>query len=161
VAARWGFEGFLPRRGGERRVRLARIAADDRATVLFEAPGRTGATLRDLAAACGEGRPAALCRELTKLHEEVRRGSLGELAAGAVGDPPRGEVTIVVAGADGAGGLAGADAATPDERQAKIEAARRRVGQLAGSGMSRSAAARTVASETGLPRRDLFRPEDR
>jgi 16S rRNA (cytidine1402-2'-O)-methyltransferase len=65
-APRWTFEGFLPRRGRERTMRLARIGASDRATVLFEAPARTAATLRDLAAACGEDRRAALCRELTK-----------------------------------------------------------------------------------------------
>ena len=105
-APRWAFEGFLPRKGAERRERLARIAADDRATVLFEAPGRTAATLRDLAAACGPERLAAVCRELTKRHEEIRRGPLGR--AGGGGRPPhrsRGEVTIVVAGA--AAGAAG------------------------------------------------------
>ena len=66
-------------RAASARSALARIAADDRATVLFEAHGRTAATLRDLAGACGEER-RAVCRELTKLHEEVRRGTLGELA---------------------------------------------------------------------------------
>ena len=97
-AARWGFEGFLPRRGRERRDRLARVAGDDRATVLFEAANRAAATLRDLAAACGDHRPAALARELTKMHESVWRGGLGALAARAAAEPPRGEVTIVVAG---------------------------------------------------------------
>jgi 16S rRNA (cytidine1402-2'-O)-methyltransferase len=67
---RWSFEGFLPRSGRERRERIARIAADERATVLFEAPGRVAATLGDLATACGVDRPAAICRELTKLHEK-------------------------------------------------------------------------------------------
>ena len=62
---RWGFEGFLPRSGRERRERLSRIAADDRATVIYEAPGRTLATIRDLGAACGGDRLAAVCRELT------------------------------------------------------------------------------------------------
>ena len=102
-APRWSFEGFLPRKGRERRERLARIAADERATVLFEAPGRTAGTLRDLAAVCGDERPAALCRELTKRHEEIRRGTLGELAAGAAERRPiRGEVTLVVSGAPAA-----------------------------------------------------------
>ncbi|HET9853399.1 MAG TPA: 16S rRNA (cytidine(1402)-2'-O)-methyltransferase, partial [Candidatus Limnocylindrales bacterium] len=98
---RWGFEGFLPRAGRERRERLARIAADDRSTVLFEAPTRLAATLRDLATACGAGRPAAVCRELTKLHEQVARATLEELAS-AVADgsiPARGEIVIVVASA--------------------------------------------------------------
>ena len=97
-APRWGFEGFLPRRGAERRERLARVANDDRATVLFEAPGRTAATVRDLRDACGEGRRAAVCRELTKLHEEILRGTLGELTERLVETGARGEVTIVVAG---------------------------------------------------------------
>ncbi len=150
AAPRWGFEGFLPRSGRERRERLARIAADERATVLFEAPGRTAATLRDLAAAYGAERRGALCRELTKLHEEIRRGPLGELAAGAVMDPPRGEVTIVVAGraaaADATGPTAGA-----------VAGARARVAALVADGLSRSAAAKQVAAETGMPRRELFR----
>ena len=79
-SARWTFEGFLPRRGAERKARLKRICADERTTVLFEAPGRAAATLADLAAACGDDRRAALCRELTKLHEDVWRDSLAALA---------------------------------------------------------------------------------
>jgi 16S rRNA (cytidine1402-2'-O)-methyltransferase len=147
-APRWGFEGFLPRRGTERRARLARIASDDRATVLFESAGRTAATLRDLVAACGADRAAAVCRELTKRHEEVRRGRLGELAAWAEGRALRGEVTIVVAGAD-AGSVEGPSI--------DLASARVRVDALVAAGMSRSSAAKHVASETGLPRRDLFR----
>jgi 16S rRNA (cytidine1402-2'-O)-methyltransferase len=148
-APRWAFEGFLPRKGAERRERLARIAADDRATVLFEAPGRTAATLRDLAEACGAERAGALCRELTKLHEQVRRGGLAVLADGARTDPPRGEVTIVVAGAD------------PRERGVDVSLGmvegHRRVAELVAKGHSRVDAARIVARETGLPRRELFR----
>jgi 16S rRNA (cytidine1402-2'-O)-methyltransferase len=153
-APRWGFEGFLPRSGRERRERLARIAGDDRATILFEAPGRTAATLRDLAAACGHDRPAALCRELTKIHEEVRRGGLASLAVSAVTDPPRGEVTIVVAGRPPA--VVGAGMAPGP---AELEPARARVEALVAAGHRRADAARRVASETGLPRRDLFRRE--
>jgi 16S rRNA (cytidine1402-2'-O)-methyltransferase len=169
-AARWCFEGFLPRRGAERRQRLARIAGEDRATVLFEAPGRVAATLRELEAACGADRPAAVCRELTKVHEEVRRGTLGELAAGAAADPPRGEVTIVVGGraapAGGARGVAAhaglgavgssvGDAAGTD-RRARRRSARERVDVLVAGGMPRAAAARQVARETGFARRELF-----
>jgi 16S rRNA (cytidine1402-2'-O)-methyltransferase len=146
-AARWGFEGFLPRRGRERRERLARVSADERATVLFEAPNRAAATLADLAAACGAERRAALCRELTKLHEEVWRGSLGELAERAAGGPLRGEVTIVVAGAEPGAGF------TP----LTLEAGLAQVDSLVAEGWSRSSAAREVAQRTGLPRRDLFR----
>ncbi|HYN47778.1 MAG TPA: 16S rRNA (cytidine(1402)-2'-O)-methyltransferase, partial [Candidatus Nanopelagicales bacterium] len=95
---RWAFEGFLPRSGRERRARLARVGEDPRTTVVFEAPGRLAATLADLAAACGGDRPAAVCRELTKIHEEVRRASLADLAAAAADGAimARGEVVIVV-----------------------------------------------------------------
>lgn len=147
-AARWAFEGFLPRRGKERRIRLERICADERATILFEAPGRAAATLADLAAACGSDRRAALCRELTKLHEETWRGTLGELALRAADGSPRGEVTIVVAGAD--------ETPLPDAA-ATLEGGRIQVDQLVGEGWSRTSAAREVAQRTGLPRRDLFR----
>lgn len=153
-APRWAFEGFLPRKGADRRERLTRIAADDRATVLFEAPGRTAATLRDLATACGEERQGALARELTKLHEQVRRGTLAELAVGALIDPPRGEVTIVVAGLT-AGARTSAGDATID-----LAEGRRRVAALVAAGASRAEAARGVARETGLPRRELFRSDD-
>ena len=176
AAPRWGFEGFLPRSGRVRRDRLARIAADDRATVLFEAARRAAATLADLAAACGDGRPAALCRELTKIYEETWRGTLGDLAARAAREPPRGEVTIVVGGAPAGDvrrlgrGLAGStSAAAPDGpagipdnggSDARLRAARDRVGRLVADGLPRSAAARQVAAETGLPRRELFRVRD-
>jgi 16S rRNA (cytidine1402-2'-O)-methyltransferase len=161
-APRWAFEGFLPRKGAERRERLARIAADDRATVLFEAPGRTAATLRDLVAACGGDRAAAVCRELTKRHEQVRRGPLGELADGAAADPVRGEVTIVVAGAPadsvGRAGGPGPASTTPDD---PLAAAHARVASLVAGGASRAAAAKQVARETGLSRRALYgQPEE-
>jgi 16S rRNA (cytidine1402-2'-O)-methyltransferase len=146
---RWAFEGFLPRRGTERRERIAAICADGRATVVFEAPGRVAGTLADLAEACGADRAAALCRELTKLHEEVWRGSLGELAARAAESPPRGEVVIVVGG-DGEARVARPPAIAVHEARAEVE-------RLVGEGWSRSAAAREVARQTGLPRRDLFR----
>lgn len=155
-APRWSFEGFLPRKGRERRERIAILAADDRVTVLFEAPGRTAATLRDLAAACGGDRQAALCRELTKRHEEIRRGTLAELADHAVQDPPRGEVTLVVAGQ--APSALVSDPAV-DESEA-VAAARRRVALLVAGGLRRTEAARRVAAETGLPRRDLFLADD-
>ena len=149
---RWGFEGFLPRSGRERKDRLARIAGDDRATILFEAPSRLGATLRDLAEACGAERPAAVCRELTKLHEQVVRGTLAELSA-AVGTsiPARGEIAIVVAGSD----RAGVEVESEDQG-ATMAAARDRVAALVAGGLHRSDAAKQVAGETGLPRRDLY-----
>ena len=150
---RWGFEGFLPRRGRERRERLSRIAADDRATVVFEAANRLAATLGDLAQACGPERPGAVCRELTKLHEQVARGSLADLEAavraGAI--PTRGEVVLVLGAADQ---LATATA-TPGAPS--LEAALAAVDGLVAGGLGRAEAARRVAAETGLPRRALYR----
>ena len=152
---RWVFEGFLPRSGRERRERLAAIAADARGAVVFEAPGRVAGTLRDLAAACGDGRPGAIARELTKLHEQVVRGTLGELAA-AVADgtiPVRGEFVLVV----GMGQGRGAGHADTDAAAAKALAA---VERLIGEGVARGEAARRIAAETGVPRRRLYRPAD-
>ena len=95
---RFCFEGFLPRSGRDRAERLSALAAEPRTTVLFEAPGRTAATLRDLAGVCGADRPVAVARELTKLHEEVWRGTLAAAADWAAGGV-RGEVVVVLAGA--------------------------------------------------------------
>jgi 16S rRNA (cytidine1402-2'-O)-methyltransferase len=149
---RWGFEGFLPRSGRERKERLARVAADDRATVVFEAPGRLGATLRDLAAACGEDRAAAVCRELTKLHEQIVRGTLGDLhGAAAEGEiPARGEVVIVVA--------AGLPLGSGSEAKRGVDgaAALAMVDALVRGGASRAQAAKAVAAATGVPRRTLY-----
>jgi len=107
-AARFAFEGFLPRSGRERRERLEAIAARVETTVLYESPHRLAETLRDLAGACGAEREASVTRELSKLHEETRRGSLGELAesfaAGA-----RGEIVVVVGGAVPGAGRAEVD----------------------------------------------------
>ena len=119
---RWAFEGFLPRSGRERRERLARIAADERGTVLFEAPTRVTATLRDLAAACGPERRGAVCRELTKVHESFVRGTLGELAEAAASGqiPMRGEFVLVVGPDDGRR----ESAASAADEAATLEAAR-------------------------------------
>src|SRR3954453_6860193 len=95
---RFCFEGFLPRKAGERGRRLAALAAERRTMVFFEAPHRTATALAAMAGAFGADRPAAVCRELTKTHEEVRRGPLSDLVTWA-GEGVRGEVTIVVAGA--------------------------------------------------------------
>src|SRR6201999_9568 len=92
------FEGSPPRRPGERTRRFAELAGERRTMVFFESPKRTGATLRALAAALGGSRAAVVCRELTKTHEEIRRGTLDELAGWAAGEL-LGEVTVVVAGA--------------------------------------------------------------
>jgi 16S rRNA (cytidine1402-2'-O)-methyltransferase len=147
VAPRWSFEGFLPRRGGERTQRLARIAADERPTVLFESPGRTVGTLMDLAAVCGGDRPAAVARELTKLHEEVWRGTLESVAHRAVEQGVRGEVTIVV----------GPGTRAASEPSVSLSEAMRRVDARVAAGETRSGAARAVARETGHDRRALYR----
>ena len=158
---RWTFEGFLPRSGRDRRERLARVAADERGAVIYEAPSRLLATLGDLATACGPGRPAAVCRELTKLHEQIVRGSLEELATavdqGAI--PVRGELVIVVGAIPGGPASAGPTAGAAggvglDAALAEIEA-------LVAAGTARSAAVREVAARSGLPRRRLYRaPRD-
>jgi 16S rRNA (cytidine1402-2'-O)-methyltransferase len=95
---RFCFEGFLPRKGGERARALAALADERRTMVFFEAPHRIEAALRAMAEAFGPDRPAAVCRELTKTYEEVRRGGLAELADWAA-DGVRGEITVVVGGA--------------------------------------------------------------
>jgi 16S rRNA (cytidine1402-2'-O)-methyltransferase len=153
-AARWTFEGFLPRSGRERRERLVRIAADDRACVIYEAPGRVTATLADLAAAAGATRRVAVCRELTKIHEEVLRGSLVELAARAAAGAieVRGEFVIVLE-AVAPGTAVAATAAAP----LTVDDARREIVRLVASGLKRSQAVRQVAATTGLDRRELYR----
>jgi 16S rRNA (cytidine1402-2'-O)-methyltransferase len=150
---RWSFEGFLPRSGRDRRERLARIAADDRGTVIYEAPGRVAATLSDLAAVCGLDRPAAVCRELTKLHETIVRGSLGALAdmAGAGTIPARGEFALVVGAR-----VHGSVTRSADEDAKALIAAQAEVERLVAEGASRSDAARQIAAVTGLPRRRLY-----
>jgi 16S rRNA (cytidine1402-2'-O)-methyltransferase len=141
---RFCFEGFLPRKAGERRRALAELARERRTLVFFEAPHRLGEALRDLADAFGPRRPAAVCRELTKTYEEVRRGGLGELAEWAAGDV-RGEITLVVAGApDEPAAQAGPDVLAADV------AAREAAGQ------PRKEAIAEVARARGVPKRAVF-----
>jgi 16S rRNA (cytidine1402-2'-O)-methyltransferase len=149
---RWSFEGFIARSGRERKESLAAIAADERGTVLFEAPTRLAATLRDLAAVCGPDRAGAVCRELTKLHEQVVRAPLGELAEQAADGtiPARGEVVIVVGWGRGSAQAAAVDPASA------LDAARAEVERLVADGVARGEAAKRVSSMTGLPRRALY-----
>jgi 16S rRNA (cytidine1402-2'-O)-methyltransferase len=153
---RWTFEGFLPRSGRERRERIARIAADERGCVVYEAPSRVAATLADLAAACGPDRPAALGRELTKLHEEFVRGPLGELAERARNGELtlRGEFAIVVGSWSAVSSDARGRGAPVDDAAALAEVERR-----VAAGSARGEAVRAVATETGIPRRRLYRVE--
>ncbi|MGH3646226.1 MAG: 16S rRNA (cytidine(1402)-2'-O)-methyltransferase [Micromonosporaceae bacterium] len=141
---RFCFEGFLPRKASERRRRLAELAAEPRTLVFFEAPHRIAATLGDLAAAFGPERPAALCRELTKTFEEVRRAPLGALASSVADDPPRGEITLVVGGAP-----AVAVTRTPEELAVMVA-------DREAAGTPRKEAMTQVARETGLPRREVY-----
>lgn len=96
---RFCFEGFAPRRPGERRRWLAQLLDEPRTAVFFEAPHRLAACLADAVSVLGSQRPAVVCRELTKVHEEVRRGRLADLAAWALEDHVRGEITVVLGGA--------------------------------------------------------------
>jgi 16S rRNA (cytidine1402-2'-O)-methyltransferase len=156
---RWTFEGFLPRSGRERRERLARIAADERGCLVFEAPRRVAATLADLAAAAGPTRPGAVCRELTKLHETITRGTLGELAEAAAEGriPARGEFVLVIGQATAESAALGPAARNvARDGEAALAAARAEVERLAATGIARGDAARRVADATGLPRRQLY-----
>ena len=116
AAGRFVFEGFLPRKGSGRSERLVELAGERRTIVLYEAPHRLARTLTDLTAALGANRSVVLARELTKLHEEVWRGSLGDAVARCVDVEPRGEYVVVVAGAPAP------VAATDDELAAAVAA---------------------------------------
>ncbi|HEY3877218.1 MAG TPA: 16S rRNA (cytidine(1402)-2'-O)-methyltransferase [Trebonia sp.] len=120
---RFCFEGFPPRKGGERARRFGELAADPRTHVLFESPRRVAATLTELRASHGDDRAAVVCRELTKTHEEIVRGSLAELAEWAAAHEAsggvRGEITLVVAGIGQAAVRAAARAAAREVRRAE------------------------------------------
>ncbi len=117
---RFAFEGFLPRKGRERRERLAEIAARPFTTALYEAPSRLAATLAELADVAGAARSAAVARELSKRFEEVRRGPLAELAAAYAAQPARGEVVVVVGPALPSAEVAGASTDALDDAQAEV-----------------------------------------
>lgn len=138
---RFAFEGFLPRKPAERRAAAQALSAESRTLVFFESPARLAASLVDLAAGFGAERRAAVCRELTKLHEEVRRGTLAELADWAAGGV-RGEIAIVVAGAP-ARTVAFPDAVT-------------QVLELVRTGTRLKEAAAEVSAHTGHSSRELY-----
>lgn len=154
-ADRFVFAGFLPRRGTARAGVLARIAQEPWTSVCYEAPGRTAALLADLAAHCGAERPAAVARELTKLHEEVRRGTLGTLAAYYREHPPRGEVTVVVGGRTG--GEAGPRAQDASGAGDEAPAAAAVIAALRAGGLPPGAIAKELARRLGIPRQDAYR----
>ena len=143
-ADRFCFEGFLPRRAGERNRRLTALAGEQRTLVFFESRHRIAATLAAMRDALGEQRRATVCRELTKTHEEIRRGSLGELASWAASGGVLGEITLVVAGAaDAVPAATAADAAAM-------------VAQREAVGADRKEAIAAVAREVGLPKRVVY-----
>jgi 16S rRNA (cytidine1402-2'-O)-methyltransferase len=140
---RFCFEGFLPRKGGERRARLVALAQERRTMVFFESPHRLANALVDAAAAFGDAREAAVCRELTKTYEEIRRGPLAELATWAA-EGVKGEITLVVGGAPEVSvSLTGEELAAA-------------VAEEEASGATRKDAIRAVVVRTGLPRRTVY-----
>ncbi len=143
---RYLFLGFIPRKGPDRRALLARAAAEPWPVVFFEAPGRLGALLTDLAALTGPDRSAAVARELTKIHEEIRTGTTGSLAAAYADQEPRGEVTVILGGAP----ETAVTAPDPAISRARAEA-------LLASGLSRKDTAARLGSELGLARNEAYR----
>ncbi len=142
-SARFVFEGFLPRSGGARRRRLAALAADERTLVFFEAPHRLDDTLDDMLGAFGDRR-VALARELTKVHEEIVVTTLGELAKSVRERGARGEITLVVAGAERAA------------RSADPAALSQRIGELIEEGVPKKEAVAQAASEAGVPKKVAY-----
>ncbi len=140
---RFCFEGFLPRKAGERRARLAELAAERRTSVLFEAPHRLADALADMVAVLGPDRRAVVCRELTKTYEQVVRGTLAELVAWAAGGV-RGEVTLVLDGAPER-----LVELTPDELVRQVNVRQE-------AGLTRKEAVAAVAVENGLAKRDVY-----
>ncbi|OZB81451.1 16S rRNA (cytidine(1402)-2'-O)-methyltransferase [Microbacterium sp. 13-71-7] len=138
---RFTFEGFLPRKPGERRSALRALATEPRTMVFFESPSRLAAALGDMATAFGASRRVAVCRELTKLYEEVRRGGAAELAAWAE-QGVKGEIVVVVSGAE-------PRAVSPEDALTQVQA-------LVASGMRLKDACAEVAAATGLGSRDLY-----
>lgn len=144
---RWRFEGFLPRKGGERRRRLSDIASSPSPSVCYESPARVAATLADLEQVCGPTRRVAVCREMTKLHEEVRRYTLAEAAAHYGASTPRGEIVLVIDGADDAG--RSTQVPSTDELVGAVDA-------LIAGGRSRRDAVREVATRSGVTRAVVY-----
>jgi 16S rRNA (cytidine1402-2'-O)-methyltransferase len=140
---RFVFEGFLPRKHRDRRRRIEELASERRTLVLFESPHRLEASVVDLFEVLGD-RQIAVARELTKLHEEVRRGSLGEVLQGLKADPARGEVVLVIEGAD------------PPEPDLPAHELASRARVLMDGGLDRRSALTRVAKDAGVPRRKVF-----
>ena len=141
---RFTFEGFLPLNKKNRRAQLEGLAAEERTMIFYEAPHKLRATLDDLAGTFGPDRPMAVCRELTKLHEEVLRLTIGQAVEHYAAQEPRGEFVLVVAGRP------------PQAREGDEDAALERVEQLRDAGMPLKAAAARAAEEFGVKKRALY-----
>ncbi|MBQ1372481.1 MAG: 16S rRNA (cytidine(1402)-2'-O)-methyltransferase [Oscillospiraceae bacterium] len=141
---RFAFEGFLPAQNKERRARLERLKCEERTMIFYEAPHHLRATLEDLYAAFGSERRISLCRELTKLHEEVLRLSLEQAVAYYAQTPPRGEYVLVVSGAE------------PRQEAVSLEQAVKLVQALIAEGSRTKDAVRQIAEETGLSKNALY-----
>ena len=142
---RFTFEGFLAMNKKNRRAHLEELRQEQRTMIFYEAPHKLTATLADLAEVFGPDRRISLCRELTKLHEEVRRTILGEAVTWYEANPPRGEFVLVVEGA-----------AENAKEAPTLEQGLERVAQLRAEGLSLKDAARQAAKETGLPKNELY-----
>ncbi|HSG49834.1 MAG TPA: hypothetical protein VLA43_18570, partial [Longimicrobiales bacterium] len=136
--------GFVPRKGPERASTLERVAGSQETCILFESPERLVALLESLAESCGGGRRAAVGRELTKLHEDFRRGTVAELHRYYSEEKPRGEITVVV------------EAAPEGQEEADPEHVRERAAALLDGGMRPSAVARELAREAGISRNQAY-----
>jgi 16S rRNA (cytidine1402-2'-O)-methyltransferase len=149
-ADRFLFLGFLPKKGASRTALLDRVATEPWTSVCYEAPGRTVALLKDLASRCGPERPAAVGRELTKIHEEVRRGTVGALIQYYEAHPPRGEVTVVVSGSPPGRRSAAAAEPLPADGRDLIDAMR-------AAGAAPGAIAKELSRRLGISRHDAYR----
>jgi len=142
---RFTFEGFLPMNKKNRRAQLDSLKGEERTMVFYEAPHKLTATLADLAAAFGDQRPVSLCRELSKLHEEVRRTTLGQAAQWYAENPPKGEFVLVVRGAE-----------PVEEQEATLEDGLARVEVLRAGGASLKDAVKQAARELDLSKNELY-----
>lgn len=147
VTGRWCFEGFLPMNKNQRRTRLQELAAEQRTLIFYEAPHKLNATLADLCAACGEQRSLTVCRELTKLHEEIRKTTLGEARRFYEENQPKGEFCLV---------LAGAEPPAAEEQAQTLEQAVALALELAENGQAASAACKEAARQTGRGKSEIY-----
>lgn len=144
-ADRYLFLGFIPRKGKARERMLKSVVTCEWTVVLYEAPSRLADLLRDIRAVSRDDRPAVVCRELTKMHEEFRAGTLSELATYYEQHEPLGEITVVI------------DGTTPQDETPSPEETAERAAELLATGLTRKAVVQQLISETGVARNDAYR----